>query len=64
MREKLGSGGWVKPELGFFLKYFVLLVCFNLYQHGKKMVKGEDRWCLANPIFSLILGFFLTLQVP
>ena len=60
-------GGWVKPQLGFFflgggnIVFFVLF--FSLYMFPIfffLMDRREGGFCLDNPSFSRIFGFFLT----
>ena len=61
-------GGWVKPQLGSpffwgmlcFLCRFYFPKCFK----KKKLGRGVGGWCLINPSFSRIFGFFLTWQDP
>ena len=73
MREKLGSG-WVGQaptrilifwgNFVFFRIFCVVFMFQNVSKKTKKLDNGMGGWCLNNPSFSRIFGFFLLDKPP
>ena len=52
--------GWVKPHLGIFCYYYYsIFIIIYLYVSQTKLYRGwVGIFCLDNPSFSRIFGFF------